>query len=455
MRPDALAPALGRPTSRISWARAGALVMLAAVVGVELALTVALVRHPSQMTVPNAGLLFHGRWAGDPFALSRATLPHDPPSGRSTVFALLVALSVAYLGMLAVVRHIGTRAALVALAVAFAVVGMAPILLSKDAFLYLSFARLEAVHHLNPYVHPPAAAPHDVIIRFIDWHHAVTPYGPLFTLATYPLGLLSLPTALWLLKLVAIGAGAGVLAILWKCARRLRRPALPVVLAVGLNPFFLVYGVGGAHNDLLMMLLLLGGLYLVLSARDRLGGAAVAAGVAVKAAAAPLAPFLLMASRRRGRALAGAAIALALVAAVTLPVFGTHLLGFRQQANTVDMYSVPRLLASPFGANASTSCAERLRGCEPHAVELVAGLLLAGALAFLLYRVWRGADPIAAGGWAALGLTASLASIMPWYLVWALPLAALGRSRALYVATAAMGTFLLITSWPARDLFLP
>jgi alpha-1,6-mannosyltransferase len=452
---DTLAPPLGRSASGIPWPRLGALVVLTTVVGVELALTVALVRHPSQMTVPNAGLLFHGTWASDPFALSRAVLPHDPPAGRGTVFALLVAMSVAYLGMLALVRHIGTRTALVALAVALAVVGMAPILLSKDAFLYLSFARLQAVHHLNPYVHPPAAAPHDVILPFIDWHHEVTPYGPLFTLATYPLGLVSLPAALWLLKLLAVGAGVGVLALLWKCARRLRRPALPAVLAVGLNPMFLVYGVGGAHNDLLMMMLVLLALYLVLSARHRLGGAAVAAAVAVKVAAAPIAPFVLVASRRRGRALAGALIGLAVVAAVTLPVFGTHLLGFRQQAATVDPYSVPRLLAAPFGAGASTSCAEHLTGCEPHAVQLVAALLLAGALALLMYRVWRGADPIGAGGWAALGLTASLTSVMPWYLVWALPLAALSRSRALYAAAAAMGTFLLLTSWPARDLLLP
>jgi hypothetical protein len=60
------------------------------------------------------------------------------------------------------------------------------------------------------------------------------------------------------------------------------------------------------------------------------------------------------------------------------------------------------------------------------------------ALASLL-RAWRGADPIAAAGWAFLALLASIASFAPWYLVWVLPLAAAGRSPALQV-TALMAT---------------
>jgi len=44
---------------------------------------------------------------------------------------------------------------------------------------------------------------------------------------------------------------------------------------------------------------------------------------------------------------------------------------------------------------------------------------------------------------------------MAWYLVWALPMTALSRSRWLYAATAATGVFLLITSWPGRQLLLP
>ena len=434
---------------------AAALGALALVLAAQLALTLFAVRHPLQGAVPNAPVLFRGGFGGDPLAVTHPTGLRDPASVRQTMFELLVAMSVAYVAVLALARHIRASWALAALLAAFAIVGLAPILLSKDAFLYLSYARLGAVHHLNPYVHPPAAAPHDPILRYIDWHREVSPYGPLFTLATYPLARMSIPAALWLLKLAALGAAAGGLALVWRCAGRLGRPALPAVLAVGLNPLFLVYGVGGAHNDVLMMALVLGGLYLVLSARHRIGGAALAFAVGVKAAAAPIAPFALLASRRRG-ASAGAALAvLACLAAVTLAVFGPHVLGFREQAATVDRYSLPRLLAAPFGAGWSTACPEHQAGCGPRALEVVPVIVLVLGLAFLAYRVWRGADPIAAGGWAALGLAVSLASAMPWYLVWALPLAALSRSRPLYTATAAVGVFLLLTTWPARELLLP
>ena len=430
----------------------GALVL---VVSAELALTVFAGRHPSQSAVPNGPMLFHHGFAGDPLAVSRPRMLRDPGSIQQTLFELLVAMSAGYLAVLAFARHIRVSWALATLVLAFTIVGLAPILLSKDVFLYVSYARLGEVHHLNPYVHPPAAAPHDAILQYIDWHGEVSPYGPLFTLASYPLGRVSIPAAVWLFKLAAVGAALGALALLWKCARRLGRPALPAVLAVGLNPLFLVYGVGGAHNDLLMMLLMLGGLYLILSARYRIGGAAVALSIAVKAAAAPIAPFALLASRRRARSVVAALAALACLGAVTLAVFGPHVLGFRQQAATIDRYSLPRLLAAPFGSGWSTSCAERLAGCGPRALVLVPVIVLALGLAFLGYRVWRGADAISAGGWAALGLIASLASVMPWYLVWALPLTALSRSRSLYVATAAIGVFLLLTTWPARELLLP
>jgi hypothetical protein len=50
-----------------------------------------------------------------------------------------------------------------------------------------------------------------------------------------------------------------------------------------------------------------------------------------------------------------------------------------------------------------------------------------------LMRTWRGADPIACAGWALVALLASIASFAPWYLVWLLPFAALGRSRALVI----------------------
>jgi hypothetical protein len=47
-----------------------------------------------------------------------------------------------------------------------------------------------------------------------------------------------------------------------------------------------------------------------------------------------------------------------------------------------------------------------------------------------------------------LALIASAAWLMPWYVLWLLPLAALGRSRMLRVVAVALTLFLVLTLGP-------
>ena len=69
-------------------------------------------------------------------------------------------------------------------------------------------------------------------------------------------------------------ASLGCVALVWACATRLGRPALPATLFFGLNPVLLAYAVGGAHNDLLMLVAALGGIYLLLGGRQSADGGA-------------------------------------------------------------------------------------------------------------------------------------------------------------------------------------
>ena len=69
---------------------------------------------------------------------------------------------------------------------------LGPPLISQDVFGYLAFARMGALHGLDPYTHVAAEAPTDPVFQFIGWPFQHSPYGPLFTLASYamaPLGL--------------------------------------------------------------------------------------------------------------------------------------------------------------------------------------------------------------------------------------------------------------------------
>ena len=93
----------------------------------------------------------------------------------------------AYLGALAAAPALGPRLVWTAIALALVAFATAPVLLSHDVYSYVDYARLGVVHGLDPYVHPPLAAPADPAFAEVEWTEATSAYGPLFTLATYPL----------------------------------------------------------------------------------------------------------------------------------------------------------------------------------------------------------------------------------------------------------------------------
>ena len=81
-------------------------------------------------------------------------------------------------------------------------------------------------------------------------------YGPLFTLATYPLAQLGVPAAFWVAQGRRRARRSAVVALVWRSAERLGRDPRLRGAGVGLNPLVLVHVVGGAHNDALTSLLL-------------------------------------------------------------------------------------------------------------------------------------------------------------------------------------------------------
>jgi len=87
-------------------------------------------------------------------------------------------------------------------------------------------------------------------------------------------------------------------------------------------------------------------------------------------------------------------------------------------------------------------------------MQVIAPIVLAGVIAYLLWRTWRGADWMDMAGWAVFALLLSLSWVVPWYVMWLLPLAALSATRSLKRATLAVTVLLFVTSLPATALFL-
>jgi alpha-1,6-mannosyltransferase len=362
--------------------------------------------------------------------------------GGAYLAALWVAFA-AYLGVVACAGALGRRVirwAIVGGVVAFA---LAPPLLSLDVFSYISYARLGALHGLNPYDFAPAVIPHDLAASRVEhYRHTTTVYGPLFTLATYPLGLIGVPGALWALKAVAALSVLGIAALVARLAAVRGIAPAPAAALVALNPLVLVHVVGGPHNDGLMVLALLAGMALVLGASEAGGGASLMAGVAVKVPAALAAPFAFVGAetaRRRARLLAGAAVAVAVIAGVALAVFGSsafHVVSsFNDDQHRVSYHGVP-------------ATAARIGGFDLGITRAVLAAAYGLLVVWLLAWTARGGDWMRATAWAALGLLCATAHLNPWYLVWALPLVAVARDRTLVALTLALSAYQLSVAVP-------
>ena len=87
--------------------------------------------------------------------------------------------------------------------------------------------------------------------------------------------------------------------------------------------------------------------------------------------------------------------------------------------------------------------AARLSGLDPDATRLAATALFLAAIAGLLAWTWRGGDWVRASAWAALALLLATAWLLPWYLIWLLPLAAISRDRPLQLLTLALTAYQL------------
>ena len=80
-----------------------------------------------------------------------------------------------------------------------------------------------------------------------------TVYGPLFTALSYLLAPLSIPASVIAYKAIAAVSSLAVVALVWNGARLRGIDPVKAAALVGLNPLIVVYGVGGGHNDLLML----------------------------------------------------------------------------------------------------------------------------------------------------------------------------------------------------------
>jgi hypothetical protein len=329
---------------------------------------------------------------------------------------------------------------------------LTPPLFSRDTYSYAAQANL--VRHgydayaVGPWVIPgPFADSVDPL-----WATTPAPYGPLFL---WVAGAVSRVTG-DSVYLTVLGMRVLALVGVWLLVRYVPRlaaatrvdPAAALWLGV-VNPLTLMHFVSGAHNDALMLGLVVAGLALALEGSLVAGAAVLAVAAGVKAPAAVVLGFVahLWAARLAGRhrLLRGFCYAGGTAFAVFLALTVTTRLGFGWIAALDTPGSVKTLLSPPTAIGMLAGEVGQLLGLGDHTWELVdaartvSGLLAAALIARLLLRPVGGlrVDPVRGTAILFLALVVLGPVVQPWYLMWALvPLAAAGVRRAEAVPVA-------------------
>ena len=303
----------------------------------------------------------------------------------------------------------------------------APLLLSKDVYLYWSEARIAIVHHANPYRATPSDYPSDPAYGHVSeiWRTETAPYGPAWE------GLGTVPAA-------AAGSSAhraelgyrvlalfGVLAAALIVARRTRNAA--AVALLGWSPLIALHYAGGGHSDAWMIALLVLGVAAPTAAR---GGAAWPIASAFKIVPAILLPLELAARRLRApkRWWVGLIGATVVVVAGATAIFGPHW-----------------VIATVAGAHQSSPIGGVHWLTElglRHRYAVVTGALAFAAVYLVLLRsAWRSGRARLSLAATALCLTSSL--LRPWYALWPLALAAVEEDELAGLAALALSAYVL------------
>jgi hypothetical protein len=361
----------------------------------------------------------------------RASSRSDRP-GVWFLAAGAAALACCVVAALVLRRRPARTAAVLAVAAAIQLLpAVSPLLFSRDAYSYWAYARIAAVHERNPYRAVPAAFPTDPAVRAMahGWRGTTSVYGPLFSFVsegTVVAGDSRLAAA----KIWQITAAAGIVALAALAAFLSPMPAFAAAL-VGWNPLFAVHFGGGGHNDAWMMVLLLGALAAERRGRARLAGALWACSVAVKWVPLALLPLRAGAAPRRTLSWPAFAGTAALLAAGAVALYGA---GWLHAA-------VP--LVRNAGAGTRTGAPHLLHalGLAPAAATVLTLGGLGAAYALLFRSARRGRPRLGLGAGALLCTTPWL---LPWYAIWALPLAAAEDDRTAVAVATALTAYLLL-----------
>ena len=351
---------------------------------------------------------------------------------------------------------------------------LAPLLLSVPIFSRDTYSYLAQGALLRDGFDPYQVGPVDNVNALLDnvspiWAATTAPYGPAFILIAKLVTLLvgnNVVAGTMVLRLCML---PGLVLLIWaapRVATRVGGSATTALYLAVLNPLVIIHLMGGVHNEMLMVGLLIAGIALTLERHHLAGMALVALAAAVKATAAIALPFLVWIWMRRLREARGYSAPVAFAAAVAasgaivVAVFAvmSSLAGVGMgwltallagNVKIINWLTVPTAAANLIHAIGGLFFSVNFYAVL-HVTRIGGVALIAVLLPILWWRARRDDRSAVAGiAWAMLVVVLFVPAALPWYYTWPLAVAAtVVRSPTAIAAIAAASSWIMVIFKP-------
>jgi alpha-1,6-mannosyltransferase len=350
---------------------------------------------------------------------------------------------------------------------------LAPLLLSvpifsRDTYAYLAQGALLR-DGLNPYAVTPVDNPNPLLDNVDQiWAITTAPYGPAFIMAAKLITMLvgnHVIAGTMLLRLCML---PGLALLIWaapRVARHLGAEGPTALWICVLNPLVIIHLMGGVHNEMLMVGLMMAGIALTFERHHLTGISLVAVAVAVKATAGIALPFLVwvwmrhLHDRRGYRTLRAFAVAAAASVLIFVGVFAVlsglagmglgWLTALAGSMKIINWLTVPTATANLVHAIGGWFIPVNFYAVL-HVTRAAGIVIIAVSLPLLWWR-FRHNDRQALTGiaWAMLVVVLFVPAALPWYYSWPLAVVSpLAQSRPVIAAIAGFSTWIMVIFKP-------
>ena len=339
---------------------------------------------------------------------------------------------------------------------------------SRDTYSYLAQGALLR-DGFDPYLVGPAENPNQLLEDVSPiWTTTTAPYGPAFILVAKFVTTLvgnNVVAGTMLLRLCML---PGLVLLIWAASRIARHFGTNGAAALWicvLNPLVIIHLMGGVHNEMLMVGLMMAGIALTLDHRPVAGTALVAVAVAVKATGGLALPFLVwiwarqlrtqrnMASWRAfGVAALGSALIFSAVFAVMSWLAGVGLGWVTALGGSVRI--INWLTLPTAAANVINFVGGFFSTVNFYAVLEVTRIVGIAIIVIALPLLWwrfrhDDRDALLGIAWAMVVVVLFVPAALPWYYTWPLAvMSALAQSRPAIAAIAGFSTWIMVIFKP-------